>query len=553
MPATSYKNLIREAIENEIFLYTLEYVPDIKPEDGGDEALRKLRHMAGQVAGDPRVRGFNIGDRVKSLNSFSTVDCGTITAEASGKVPLLHLAGKDRLPSEAREVFACADSLGLTNYLILTGDGVHQPSRPGRVRYQDSVNAIADAKKTLPHCFVAAAVAPFKYREEELMNQYLKMVKKINVGADYIITNCGWDMGKFEELIWYRAQRGLKTPIVANLLLPQWGWAKSIHAGRLPGVHMSDDLFAKLTEERSALGKQAAERLYARLVLQIVGVKLMGYAGVQLSGVDDYESLCRVIEATEALEKQITTLEDWRQAWDEMHTLADGRIVDFGAPGGLYLQHLAAGGPAAEARRDIHPSAEELRKYNVLKATHDLLFDPDAIGTRVIAPLVKALDASPLTRDALRAVEHRFKTSTLGCEMCGTCRIPYLSYICPETCPKGLANGPCAGVQDNVCEFKDRECIHSRKFRLSKEAGTLTDLEEVIIPAVEGTRETSSWANEYNHVTRPAPRVPSRAACAVVAPNVTDYCFEKDKGPRGSGESAIERGPKVLEERYGKC
>ena len=60
------------------------------------------------------------------------------------------------------------------------------------------------------------------------------------------------------------------------------------------------------------------------------------------------------------------------------------------------------------------------------------------------------------------------KHSLVGCESCGQCRLGDTLYICPETCPKGLANGPCGGTTLDRCEFGDRECIHSVKARLAK-------------------------------------------------------------------------------------
>lgn len=38
------------------------------------------------------------------------------------------------------------------------------------------------------------------------------------------------------------------------------------------------------------------------------------------------------------------------------------------------------------------------------------------------------------------------KHGVVGCESCGQCRLGDTLYICPETCPKGLANGPCGGT-----------------------------------------------------------------------------------------------------------
>ena len=71
-------------------------------------------------------------------------------------------------------------------------------------------------------------------------------------------------------------------------------------------------------------------------------------------------------------------------------------------------------------------------------------------------------------------------------------------YVCPETCPKGLSNGPCGGTNDNTCEFGDRECIHNQKYRLAKATGRISELETVLIPAVSpAKRGTSSWTSHF--------------------------------------------------------
>lgn len=67
-------------------------------------------------------------------------------------------------------------------------------------------------------------------------------------------------------------------------------------------------------------------------------------------------------------------------------------------------------------------------------------------------------------------------------------------YVCPETCPKGLANGPCGGTRLNRCEFADRECVHSVKYRIAKFANQLPVLAQTLIPCIEATnRHRSSW------------------------------------------------------------
>ena len=499
----AFTNQVREFLAAGTFLYTLEHVPDLRA--NGRQALDQLRRDAELVGRDSRIAGVNIGDRVKALDSFDTVDCGRIAADASGKVPLLHLAGKDRDPAQARAVIERALSLGLENLLLVTGDGIVEP-RKDRIRYHESVIAMQETRVMAPGCLLAGAISPFKYREEDLANQYLKMAKKVNVGVDYFITNCGWDMRKFAELAWYRDGRGFGTPLVANLLLPSMGWARGIHSRRLPGVFMSDDLFAKIGEEH-ARGKPEARRLaWRRLALQIVGVKHLGYAGVHLSGVENYEDLCAAIEMADELGREIPTLALWQEAWNDAHRLGNGRVAEFGPPGGLYMfeakpqRNSLATLPAMGSAR---PSPAEKAKFTRMDLLHDVAFQPGAPGAAVMGAAVRAADATQLGSRALLKLEKLTKHASLGCETCGFCRIEYLFYTCPETCPKGLANGPCGGTDENTCEFKDRECVHNRKYRLAKEQGRLEELERTYVPPVAGTRGTSSWVNHFKGRTPP--------------------------------------------------
>jgi methylenetetrahydrofolate reductase (NADPH) len=497
--AGRYPNRIKECLEAEAFLVTLEYVPE-RPSVAFDEAMRFVARNAELVAKDPRIRGLNIGDRVKSDHDHDTVEIGRVAAAASGKMPLLHLCGKDREKGDMAAIVRRALGYGLDTFLLITGDKVKRAPAPRPVRYHDSVNAIWEAKAIAPDCFVAAAVSPFKYREEELMNQYLKMAKKFKAGADYFITNCGWDMAKFQELIWYRDARGFRFPIAANLLILGLGWARGIHAKRLPGVHVTDDLLRKVEEECADPDRGEAARYY-RVALQIVGVKHMGYAGVQVSGVNTYEGLSRVLDLASQLEVELPSLEVWEQAWREAHTFSDGRVVRFAPPEALYLFPDGAPKPGSlmvppDPGR-VRASQAEVRRYRSLDALDHAMFRQGSLGTKLLGPLMRGVEHLPGGRAALLGLERLAKEPLLGCQTCGFCRIPYTFYVCPETCPKGLANGPCSGTDDNVCEFKDRECIHNRKYRIAKSLGRVAELEDTIIPLVKETRGTCSWTNHY--------------------------------------------------------
>jgi methylenetetrahydrofolate reductase (NADPH) len=505
MLAGSCPNLIREAIETGDFLVTLEYTPEVSAIPFED-AIRRIGRDATRIASDPRVRGFNICDRVRSPDSHDTVTIGRRLADMSGKMPLLHLAGKDRTEPEMESIVRRALRYGLQNLLLVSGDKL-VPDIPRPVRYYDSVNAIRLARQLAPGVLIAATVSPFKYREDELLGQYLKMVKKVRAGADYIIANAGWDMAKFQELVWYRDARSLRFPLVANLFLLARGLARKLNRKLLPGIRVTDDLLQKVEEEypEPASGKTSSRR---RLALQIVGVKHMGYAGVHLSGVNTYEEHSAVLDLAAELERRFPSIDAWRDAWREAHTHRNGRIVSFAPPNALYL--FPNGAPATNSLPHapdpgcVRAGAAELRTYRRLELLDRALFRPGSLGASLLGPLVRAADRAPLGCRALLALERNAKGPLLGCQMCGFCRLPYTFFACPETCPKGLANGPCAGTHDGMCEFNNQQCTHNRTYRIAKATGRLADLEELMIPAVTGTRGTSAWANYYRG-TVPAP------------------------------------------------
>ena len=82
------------------------------------------------------------------------------------------------------------------------------------------------------------------------MPQYLKLRKKVECGAQFIINQIGFDSRKISELRCYMNAHGMKaTPLIGNvyLLEPARG-ADLFHEGRIPGVVVSDALLGALPE-----------------------------------------------------------------------------------------------------------------------------------------------------------------------------------------------------------------------------------------------------------------------------------------------------------------
>jgi len=484
------RNLLREALAAGRFLLTVE-ITTPHARQPFEDAVRPILALAAATRADGRIDAIALTDRSKSDHDHDPIAVGHRAADICGKMPLIHWAGKDRGVRELETDLHRARSLDLENFLLVTGDKVRHPA-PGRpVRYLDSVNALDIARRRASTFVLAGAVCPFKYREEELLGQYLKAGKKLRAGADLLITQIGWDMPKFEELRWFLDQKGYGAPLVAELLYLTAARSRRIRRVGLPGVTITDDLAQHLEQEAAApAGGRAAA--YKRLALQIVGVRHLGYQGAQVGGLHTYPEIARLLEEVEAWGKQCPTLEEWQPAWEETLTGPDGRRVQVAPANGVYL---ASRPPASES---IRAARGEYAKFKLMHYIDRVAFQEGSLGARVLGPLLRRLNGRTGLGGVLLRLERAIKEPALGCQACGFCRLPQTAFVCPETCPKGLANGPCGGTRDNQCEFGDRECIHSQIYRLAKATGALAGLEEVLIPLVpEAARDSCSWVTHF--------------------------------------------------------
>ncbi len=475
------RNALRDALNNRRFFWTVEFIPSV------DKILRdelnKLGGVADLVRANDDLAGFSVTDRVVSDRDPDPVAAGAHLLDASAKQPLVHFSGKGREIDDLHAFLERMSRNELRNMLVVTGDRLKEEPKDRRPRYLESVTAIAMARAAQPELFLAAAVNPFKYREEDAMAQYLKLGKKVVAGVNFIITQIGYDMLKYEEAVFWIDSRGYGVPVVANVMPMSAVRARYIRKHQLAGVTVTDSYLALLEAEERVLPDKGASRVLRRLALQILGLRYYGYAGVQLTGIHAPEKLS-------ALQAQIRELTDlcsdrmtWNKAWAESLTLPEGGRADPAPRDPWYLVNV----------RSSRARPIEKAKYVVMEKVHAYFFDKGPLAAAMGA-LLRPVRRHGTVDRVLERVERAVKAPLFGCETCGTCRLAVTQYVCPETCPKGLANGACGGTTENLCEFRDRECIHSKKYRIAHELRLLPQLETTLIaPVPKAARQTSSW------------------------------------------------------------
>lgn len=481
-------NILRTRLEAGTFFWMQEFVPSV------DKVLREelvvIAPLVAKVRDDAAFAGFSIADRVHSDRDPDPVAAATQLAQRSAKQPLVHWSGKGRDISDLQRSIARMHDMELENLLLLSGDKLREPPAGSRARYLESVPAVDLVKRTSPDLLVAVALNPFKYREEDGMAQYLKLGKKVGAGADYVITQIGFDHLKHEEAREWVMRRNYQVPLVANLMPLLARSARYMRKHQLAGVTITD-AFLALLEEEEKLPDRGVGRAMRRLALQAIGVRFHGYAGLQLTGIHTLAQLTHLRAQLRDMEQLCSDETTWRKAWHECMTFPLGGVVDAAPARPWYLGQESKQSP-------VHAALGQRLKYGAMTHVHDQLFGT-GLASWLLAKAMRPIDPRHGRLDHLaEGFERLVKAPLFGCETCGMCRLEATQYVCPETCPKGLANGPCGGTAENLCEFRDRECIHSVKYRIAKDAGVLDQLEIWLIPAVpKEIRHTSSYPPHF--------------------------------------------------------
>ena len=483
------QNEIRNALRKGRFFWTIEFVASSDHVLNDD--LVTVDSFVRALARRPEVAGFSVTDRVHSDNDPDPVMMAKHIRDHAGTQPLVHWSGKDRSITDFESSLDAMEAAKLENMLLLTGDKLKTPPDDRRTRYLESVAAIKLAKDRYPDLLIASALNPFKYREEEAMAQYLKLGKKIRAGTDFIITQIGFDIKKFEEALFWMDTRDYRVPMVANIMALSAARSRFIRKHRLAGVTITDSYHEFLQKEAELFPQQAAARVLRRTALLILGLRMLGFSGVQLTAIHTVDQLMTLHKQIDYLAKKCPDRVSWNTAWQEALTLPKGFKADLLPGKAWYMSSHMVDRPSS------HAPLKDRIEYRTMKWVHSFLFDR-GLGAKILGRLVRNVKRHSKTDRWLERIERVIKEPLFGCETCGMCRLAATQYICPETCPKGLANGACGGTNENICEFGDRECIHSRKYRIAKDANVLSQLEQWLISSVpDEARHTSSWPPHF--------------------------------------------------------
>jgi len=355
-----------------------------------------------------------------------------------------------------------------------------------------------------------AAVSPFKYQEPDLWGQYLKMWKKRQAGAAYFITQLGYDPRKFQELELYNRASGMNAPLIGTVyyLTPQF--LKVLNRVHVAGVVVPEDLKKKYQgrllpkKERTRVQKlgfgdlaeyQRAFSIRRAALLADLLVRGFGYRGVDLAGFTEMADALEVLDTIRQLEGR-----PWRETLEEFCAGDEQGPMRLAPEGPFYLFPAGEDGLLKEGPFQQTPRQGYQPPSGGMELMHKLFFHKGQGLYPLLEGLVGGKEDS-LRLKLMTQAEQAIKTATLGCEMCGDCRIADLFYRCPEPtwgCAKHQLNGPCGGADlAGNCEVHpERRCYWNGLMETALRTGRLAELYPLQLPKDPALLHTSSWRNE---------------------------------------------------------
>jgi methylenetetrahydrofolate reductase (NADPH) len=404
-----------------------------------------------------------ITDGYRSLKSYRAVECAAALSPENRDRHLVYLSGRDVDAAELKNLSSLALDAGIRNLIAVSGDAARGESvKETRKRaFTESIEMLnVWQNRNHPALQIGAATNPFQYTAYTLIPQYNKMLRKIHSGAQVIVTQAGWDMLKLQTLRWYLTLRDLYIPTVARLVLLTPERVEKILAGFYPGITISPDFRKILDKELRFSLAQFEAAQWRRLELQAAGCRLLGYSGIQLSGIDHPAKLKIAVERIAAALKEFTEFDHWLEEYNSY--LAMTEMAPFCGSFHLFDRVLHRAYPEKPPRLN-EPEPPAVSGAEKLRLALRSFFFPHADRQ------------PPENRRLLKAI-------LCGCRSCAECRLPQCMFTCPEHCPKRLANGSCGGMKPNgMCELSTAECVHRRITRLAHYRGEGGNLEDLIL------------------------------------------------------------------------
>ena len=281
---------LERVLEAGHFAFTSELGP---PQGANVEAIRK---KAGYLKGITDM--VNITDNQTAVVRMASWAAALIAIQ-EGLEPNFQMVCRDRNRIAMQSDILGAYAHGIRNMLCLSGDHQQFGNHPftkgvfdiDSIQLVQMVKRMRDDKKFLngddidgaPRLFIGAAANPFAEPFEWRVH---RLAKKISAGADFIQTQCVYDMKLFREWMKQASDMGLteKVHILAGVTpLKSAGMARYM-ANNVSGITIPDDIIDRMAKAPKGAGAEEGIKICLEQIEEMKQIK--GLHGVHLMAIE---------------------------------------------------------------------------------------------------------------------------------------------------------------------------------------------------------------------------------------------------------------------------
>jgi len=255
-----------------------------------------------------KVDAINVTDNQTAIVRMSSLAACSLLRSA-GLDPVLQVVVRDRNRIALQSDILGASAVGIRNVLCLSGDHQgfgNQPQAMGvfdldSIQFVSVVKNMRDEGTILggeplsrpPELFIGAAANPFA---DPLSFRVIRLAKKINAGADFIQTQCVYNLKRFQEWMKMARDKGLtdKAFILGGVTpLKSPGMAKYMN-NKVAGMDVPDEIIKRMEGVSKEKQREEGIQICVETIQQLK--EMPGVKGVHIMAIEWEEVVGEIVE-----------------------------------------------------------------------------------------------------------------------------------------------------------------------------------------------------------------------------------------------------------------
>ena len=276
-----------------------------------DKVREKGKYLEGVVD------AVNVTDNQTAMVRMSSLAASVILKQ-EGLNPLLQVVSRDRNRLAMQADIIGAYSLGIDTMLCLSGDHTKFGDHPmaANVHDIDSIQMIQMVRrmrdeglfqggaeiKSPPKMFIGAAANPFA---DPFELRVLRLAKKVAAGADFIQTQCIFNVDKFEK--WMEGVRSMglhkKCYILAGVTPIKSVGAARYMKNKVPGMDVPQEIVDRMAAQPKEKQPEEGISICIETIERLK--KIEGVAGFHIMAIDWEEKVKEIVERAGLLPRPV--------------------------------------------------------------------------------------------------------------------------------------------------------------------------------------------------------------------------------------------------------